>query len=344
MKQNAKELSRDLCVIMIAAALALMAMCVTDMISGQAEAHALDYKVKLKSVTPSKGGYKLTWAKPDIKVSGFRIKIYHDGHPKYCYAGGSQTSKIIKYFGKKRINMCDQYMFDVQAYKKTSSGKDWGKMSNDIYSQVNVDIPITEHSDKYWSESIIEDSTKFVYNGKTRKPSVKAIYNEYWSDPETPRDVDTKLTGKDYTVKYSKGRKAIGKYKVKVILKGKYHGSKTRYFYITPKGTSLTSVSASEDGSEGYISVKWKKQTNRTDGYQVWYSENDYDYEDDYEFGSYVEAVKLVKGRTKTSTKITGLKRGYRYQVAVRTYKVVRGKKIYSKWSAPEIVKIPRDE
>ena len=76
MKQgSAKGLLRDLCVIMIAAALALMTICLLDMMNGeQIEAHALDYRVNLKSVKPYKGGYKVTWAKPDIKVKGFRIK------------------------------------------------------------------------------------------------------------------------------------------------------------------------------------------------------------------------------------------------------------------------------
>ena len=109
MKQgSAKGLLRDLCVIMIAA-LALMTICLLDMMNGgQIEAHALDYRVNLKSVKPYKGGYKVTWAKPDIKVKGFRIKVASGSKTKYYYAGSDATSKTIYKFGKQYINMFKQ--------------------------------------------------------------------------------------------------------------------------------------------------------------------------------------------------------------------------------------------
>ncbi len=64
------------------------------------------------------------------------------------------------------------------------------------------------------------------------------------------------------------GRKNIGKYTVKVTLKGdNYSGTKTCTFEIQPKSTSLTSRS----GQKKAITVKWKKQAKQTSGYQIQY-------------------------------------------------------------------------
>ena len=65
---------------------------------------------------------------------------------------------------------------------------------------------------------------------KVKKPSV------------TVKDGSTKLAASQYTVTYASGRKNVGKYNVKVTLKGNYSGSKTVAFKINPKGTSLKTL------------------------------------------------------------------------------------------------------
>jgi len=340
MKQgSAKGLLRDLCVIMIAAALALMTICLLDMMNGgQIEAHALDYRVNLKSVKPYKGGYKVTWAKPDIKVKGFRIKVACGSKTKYYYAGSDATSKTIYKFGKQYINMFKSYSFSVQAYKTSSGKKDFGDPSSRMDPQVELSIPATEKASPYWSESIIENSTKFVYNGKVHKPSTSV---KFVRDTTEYPEVESKVSSKYYTRKFASGCKAIGRYKVKVVLKNGYRGSKSEYFYIVPKATSITSLSGSKSGSDGILNVKWKKQASRTSGYQLFYSYDLYEDDDEADSVNYQEKVKLVKGNTRTSIKMTGLKRHKTYQVAVRTYKTVKGRKVYSKWSKPKTVQIP---
>ena len=68
-------------------------------------------------------------------------------------------------------------------------------------------------------------ATTYTYNGKVQKPSV------------TVKDSKGKAlkNGTDYTVSYPKGMKNVGKYTVKVTLKGNYSGSKSMTYNINPK-------------------------------------------------------------------------------------------------------------
>ena len=162
--------------------------------------------------------------------------------------------------------------------------------------------------------------TSYIYNGKVQKPGV------------TVKDSKGKTlkNGTDYTVSYAKGRKAIGKYAVKVTFKGKYSGSKTLYFTITPKATALSGVAAKSKG----FTVKWKKQTSQTTGYQMQYST-------DKNFKKNNKTVTVTKNKT-TSKTISKLKGKKKYYVRIRTYKTVKvnGKntKIYSAWSKAKSV------
>ncbi|MDD6603832.1 MAG: leucine-rich repeat protein, partial [Eubacteriales bacterium] len=100
--------------------------------------------------------------------------------------------------------------------------------------------------------------TSYTYDGKVKTPSV------------TVKNVNGKTLVKntDYTVSYPSGRKNVGKYAVKITFKGKYSGTKTLYFTIKPKSTSISSLKA---GSKKFT-VKWYKRTTQTTGYQVQYS------------------------------------------------------------------------
>lgn len=163
--------------------------------------------------------------------------------------------------------------------------------------------------------------TSYTYDGKTHKPSV------------TVKDSkgNTLKKGKDYTVKYSKGCKEVGKYKVTITFKGKnYTGTKTLTYTVAPKKTNLTSVSRK---SKAFL-VKWAKQTSKTTGYQIQYST-------DKNFKKNNKTVDVSKNTT-TSKTISGLKAKTKYYVRIRTYKTVKynGKsvKVYSSWSSSKSV------
>ena len=161
--------------------------------------------------------------------------------------------------------------------------------------------------------------TAYTYNGKVQRPGVtvknskgKALKN-----------------GTDYTVSYPKGMKNVGKYTVKVTLKGNYSGSKSMTYNINPKGTSVSKVTAAKKG----FKVTWKKQTTQTTGYQVQYSTSS-------KFKS-AKTVTISKNKT-TSKSVSKLSAKKKYYVRVRTYKTVKigGKsvKLYSGWSKAKSV------
>ncbi|MGN0529373.1 MAG: transglutaminase domain-containing protein [Eubacterium sp.] len=158
-------------------------------------------------------------------------------------------------------------------------------------------------------------TTSYTYDGKTKTPSV------------TVKDSKGKalVKNKDYTVSYASGRKNVGKYAVKVTLKGNYTGTKTLYFTIKPKATSISSVSAKSKG----FTVKWKKQSTQVTGYQIQYSTS----------SKFTSPKTVTVSSYKTTSKtISKLKSKKKYYVRVRTYKTVSGTKYYSSWSKAKSV------
>ena len=161
--------------------------------------------------------------------------------------------------------------------------------------------------------------TAYTYNGKVQKPSVtvknskgKALKN-----------------GTDYKISYPKGMKNVGKYTVKVTLKGNYSGTKSLTYNINPKGTSVSKVKAAKKG----FKVTWKKQSTQTTGYQVQYSTS----------SKFKKAKTVTISKNKTTSKsVSKLSAKKKYYVRVRTYKTVKigGKsvKLYSGWSKAKSV------
>lgn len=163
-------------------------------------------------------------------------------------------------------------------------------------------------------------TTSYTYNGNAKNPGVTVKDSK-----GTTLKRDT-----DYTVTYDKGRKSIGKYTVKITLKGKYSGTKNITFTIRPKNTSLTAIS----GQKKAFTVKWKKQTTQTNGYQIQYATKK-------DFSN--AKIVTVKSNSTTTKKITGCASNKKYYVRIRTYKDVKvnGKttRIGSNWSEYMTVK-----
>ena len=162
--------------------------------------------------------------------------------------------------------------------------------------------------------SVTLSATKYTYDGKEKKPTVTV-------------KVDGKKLGSSmYSVAYKTGRKNVGKYSAKVTLKGNYSGTKTAYYVINPKGTSLLTKKTCKKDS---ITVNWTKQTAQTNGYEIEYSTSS-------KFTGSKKAV--ISKNTTASKKITGLKKNKKYYFRIRTYKNVtensKTVKYYSSWSA----------
>lgn len=176
---------------------------------------------------------------------------------------------------------------------------------------------IISQSTIYYPKAIALSSTDITYNGKVQTPSV------------TVKGSDGKVIHpSNYTVSYSPNRKKIGHYTVTITFKGNYSGTVVKTFNINPKGTKLSKVKAAKKKA----TVKWKKQTKDTKGYQVQYSM-------DKSFKSGVK-TKTVSGSKKTSVTLKGMKSRKTYYVRIRTYQNASGGKCYSSWSGAKKVKI----
>ena len=155
--------------------------------------------------------------------------------------------------------------------------------------------------------------TKKVYTGSALKPSVVVKY------------AGKKLTsGTDYSIKY-KSNKSIGTAYVIVTGKGNYTGSVKKKFTIIPAQVKISSASWSDTSK---LTVKWSKVSGSVTKYQIRYRKK----------GTSTWKTKNVSASSASVT-LKSLSTSSRYQVQVRAYKTVSGKKYYGKWSSVKTVK-----
>lgn len=74
------------------------------------------------------------------------------------------------------------------------------------------------------------------------------------------------IDASNYTVKYGSGRTKVGRYKVTVTFNEEYYDMDpvVKYWKIKPNGTTISKLTKAKKA----ITVKWKKQTTQTTGYQ----------------------------------------------------------------------------
>jgi hypothetical protein len=155
----------------------------------------------------------------------------------------------------------------------------------------------------------------YAYDGKAKKPGVTVTYD------------GTELKkGQDYTVSYSNNTKA-GTATVTIKGKGFYKKSKKVTFSINPGKTSFSSV---KSGKSGELAVVVKKNAQAS-GYEIQYARN----------SSFYYATTLDI-KSKTSTTIKDLWKGETYYVRARSYKTVKGVKIYGDYSAAKQIVVKR--
>lgn len=155
----------------------------------------------------------------------------------------------------------------------------------------------------YYPKSFSLSTTNYTYNGKEKKPSVKV-----------KDSAGNTISSSNYTVKYSSGRKNIGRYYAKITFKGNYSGSKTLYFTIGPKNPSSVKTSL-----YGYDDVKltWSKVSGAT-GYRIYYKKSD------------ASSYTYLKATKSTSYSKANLADGASYTFKVVAYKSVKGYNCYN--------------
>lgn len=167
--------------------------------------------------------------------------------------------------------------------------------------------------------SVALAKTSYAYDGKVKKPAV------------TVKDSKGKaVAASNYTVTYASGRKNVGRYAVKITFKNGYNGTKTLYFNIVPKGTTVSKVTSP---AKKQLRVTWKKQATQTTGYQIQYSTS-------AKFTAKTTKTVTVKNSKTTATTIKKLTSKKKYYVRIRTYKTVSKKNYYSAWSKAKNIKV----
>ncbi len=124
------------------------------------------------------------------------------------------------------------------------------------------------------------------------------------------------------TIRMLSGSTVISSAKIKVS------GSlKTTSKTSAPKKTSIARLTAGKKK----IKVRWNRQSVGKPGYQIQYSTNS-------KFKNGKRTVTVSKNKT-TSRTLTKLKAKKKYYVRIRTYKTIKGEKVYSAWSKAKSVK-----
>jgi len=163
--------------------------------------------------------------------------------------------------------------------------------------------------------------TAYTYNGKVISSKNLPKVSVKTGDGKA-------IAAKYYTVskpKNEKKMKAIGRYTYTVKFKStcpEYTGTVKLHMEIKPVKVTQKVPKAAKKA----ITVKWKKgKKAQVTGYEVMVATN----------SKFTKNKKTatVKGYSKVSKKMTGLKAKTKYYVRVRTYKTVKGVKIYSDWS-----------
>ena len=224
-----------------------------------------------------------------------------------CACGDSYTEKIAKksHTPEKKLTPA----------KPGSNGKN--------VTICSVCKTVLKQDTIYAPKTLKLSKERYVYDGKVKKPGIKVT--------------DSKgkvISGSAYKISYQNS-KNVGKATVTVKFQGNYTGTLKKTFEICPKGTSISNVKAGKKS----FSVKWKKQTSQTSGYEIAYAT-------DTSFSKKKTKTVVIKSNKTISKEIKGLKPGKKYYVKVRTYKEIKSGtkkvKIYSDWSNTKTVRIKK--
>ena len=134
-------------------------------------------------------------------------------------------------------------------------------------------------------------------------------------------DAGNMVPSSNYTVTGNSG-KEVGNYKLTITFKGKYTGKKSLAWKISAKESALKKVTLEKvSAGKKKLTIKWAKQKDVI-GYRIQIATNK----------KFTKGVKTitVKGASKSSTTIKGLKTKKKYFIRICSY----SKSQSSKWSA----------
>ncbi|MBQ6381184.1 MAG: hypothetical protein IJJ41_06270 [Clostridia bacterium] len=250
--------------------------------------------------------FVLTWAKVN-GIDGYQIQCADNtnfSNAKTVTAKASATS--MKY--NSALKNKQSYSFRIRTYKKFD-GKNY-------FSAWSTAVKETFA----YPKTVVFAATRYAYTGKVITPKV------------TVKDsAGNVIAAKYYKVTYAGGRKAVGRYAVKVAFSGKYSGTITSYFDIVPKATKLTFISSP---AKAQFAIKWNKVAG-VSGYQIQTAP----------ISNFKKNIKtyIAKAASTSALFRSGIQSKQIYFVRIRSYRTVKyaGKNVvlYSAWSTIGAVK-----
>lgn len=159
-------------------------------------------------------------------------------------------------------------------------------------------------SDAYLSKNL------FIYSGKSNKLTIKINDNILKEN-------------RDYYISNSINKKDVGDYDLKICGIGNYQGNKTLHYTIIPKKVKIKKIVTSKKKTQIY----WSANQKEYDGFVLEYA---------YDNNFNKKSKKCVISNKIKAFTISNLKNGSVVYCRIRGYKIVKKKKIYSKWSETE--------
>ena len=274
----------------------------------------------LKSKKQTTTSITLNWSKA-TGANGYEVYQYNTSKKKWEKIGTTtKTSYEIK-----KLKEGTKYKFKVRAYKTVSKKKYCGSYSSELQATTKISNPSKVKGLKAKKQTT---TTVTLSWSKASGATGYEVYKYNTSKKKWEKVGSTTKTS--YTVKKLK---AGTKYKFKVrayktVNKKKYYGSysselQTATKTSTPKITSVTTGSKKAN-------LKWKKVSGAT-GYEIYMATS--------KNGKYSKIKTITKASTGKYSK-TKLKKNKKYYFKIRTYKTVKGKKIYSSYSTVKSIKI----
>ncbi len=281
-----------------------------------------------KITQDSDGTWKLNAGKQDVEVtahytySPIDINECEFSVEDMTYTGKMLEPEVLVYYNNLYQEPGTAFTVAYSNNVKVGTGKATVTGKGPFTGEKELEFKITQQEAGVVGSKLKATLSKneYTYNGKVRKPSV------------TVRDGKVIVDPAEYKVSYDSGRKNVGIYKITVKLDGNYNGTLTKEFKIKPKGTNLKSLK----GKSKAVQAMWKKQgtkmsKSRITGYEILLAT-------DSKFTKNKKTV-IVKGYNNISKTVKGLKAKKKYYVKIRTYKSVKGTKVYSGWSKVKTVK-----